>query len=426
MALQFTPSDEKKSDVIPAEATVVDTAEASKELNLKITEPQTYSIIDTANELKQELASSEEIDKLVSTINANDPNSIITFGNQVAEEISKASDQVLNSMNMTQLDDSSELLNALKNIMDQFNVKELTEEKKAGFFANLRKQLDKILAKYHTMGEEVDKIYVQLKQYESEISQSNIKLETMYNANIEYYKELLKYIMAGEQACKELDQYIEDFKVKVQNNPDSGTAAMDLQTLEQTRSIMEQRVMDLKIAENVAMQTVPMLKAMEFSNINLIRKINSAFIITMPVFKQALAQAVMLKRQRIQANAMKALDDKTNELLLKNAQNTVDQTKLTTQLAMGSSIKVETLEKTWETIVNGIDETRKLQEEARTKRAEDSKRLEKLKEDYKAKMNSYAVFIPPSCILQGGGKYGVFGGRTTIISVGNGEIQLWV
>ena len=388
MALQFTPSDEKKSDVIPAEATVVDTAGASKELNLKITEPQTYSIIDTANELKQELASSEEIDKLVSTINANDPNSIITFGNQVAEEISKASDQVLNSMNMTQLDDSSELLNALKNIMDQFDVKELTEEKKAGFFANLRKQLDKILAKYHTMGEEVDKIYVQLKQYESEISQSNIKLETMYNANIEYYKELLKYIMAGEQACKELDQYIEDFKVKVQNNPDSGTAAMDLQTLEQPRSIMEQRVMDLKIAENVAMQTVPMLKAMEFSNINLIRKINSAFIITMPVFKQALAQAVMLKRQRIQANAMKALDDKTNELLLKNAQNTVDQTKLTTQLAMGSSIKVETLEKTWETIVNGIDETRKLQEEARTKRAEDSKRLEKLKEDYKAKMNS--------------------------------------
>lgn len=385
MALQFTPSEERKSEVINTEATVADAAPA--ELNLKITEPQTYSMVDTSNQIKQELASSEEIDKLVSTINANDPNSIITFGNQVAEEISKASDQVLNSMNMSQLDDSSELLNALKNIMDQFDAKELTEEKK-GLFANLRRQLDKILAKYHTMGEDVDKIYVQLKQYESEIQQSNVKLETMYNANIDYYKQLLKYIMAGEQACKELDAYITDFRAKVENNPDAGTAAMDLQTLEQTRGIMEQRVMDLKIAENVAMQTVPMLKAMEFSNINLIRKINSAFIITMPVFKQALAQAVMLKRQRIQADAMKALDDKTNELLLKNAQNTVDQTKITTMLANGSSIKVETLEKTWQTIVNGIDETRKLQEEARTKRAEDSKRLEKLKEEYKAKMNS--------------------------------------
>ena len=385
MAVQFTPSEERKSEVINTEATVADAA--TTELNLKITEPQTYSMVDTSNQIKQELASSEEIDKLVSTINANDPNSIITFGNQVAEEISKASDQVLNSMNMSQLDDSSELLNALKNIMDQFDAKELTEEKK-GLFANLRRQLDKILAKYHTMGEDVDKIYVQLKQYESEIQQSNVKLETMYNANIDYYKQLLKYIMAGEQACKELDAYITDFRAKVENNPDAGTAAMDLQTLEQTRGIMEQRVMDLKIAENVAMQTVPMLKAMEFSNINLIRKINSAFIITMPVFKQALAQAVMLKRQRIQADAMKALDDKTNELLLKNAQNTVDQTKITTMLANGSSIKVETLEKTWQTIVNGIDETRKLQEEARTKRAEDSKRLEKLKEEYKAKMNS--------------------------------------
>ena len=385
MALQFTPSEERKSEVINTEATVADASPT--ELNLKITEPQTYSMVDTSNQIKQELASSEEIDKLVSTINANDPNSIITFGNQVAEEISKASDQVLNSMNMSQLDDSSELLNALKNIMDQFDAKELTEEKK-GLFANLRRQLDKILAKYHTMGEDVDKIYVQLKQYESEIQQSNVKLETMYNANIDYYKQLLKYIMAGEQACKELDAYITDFRAKVENNPDAGTAAMDLQTLEQTRGIMEQRVMDLKIAENVAMQTVPMLKAMEFSNINLIRKINSAFIITMPVFKQALAQAVMLKRQRIQADAMKALDDKTNELLLKNAQNTVDQTKITTMLANGSSIKVETLEKTWQTIVNGIDETRKLQEEARTKRAEDSKRLEKLKEEYKAKMNS--------------------------------------
>ena len=389
MALKFTPSEEKKPEVIEAEATVTDTvtAEADKPLNLKITEPQSYSIVDTSNQLKQELASSDEIDKLVSTIDANDPNSIITFGNSVAEEISKASDQVLNSMNMSQLDDSSEMLNALSNIMDQFDLKELTEEKK-GFFANLRKQLDKILAKYHTMGEDVDKIYVQLKKYESEIQQSNVKLQTMYNANIEYYKELLKYIMAGEQACTELDQYIADFREKVAANPDAGTAAMDLQTLEQTRDIMEQRVMDLKIAENVAMQTVPMLKAMEFSNINLIRKINSAFIITMPVFKQALAQAVMLKRQRIQADAMKALDDKTNELLLKNAQNTVDQTRMTTLLATGNSIKIETLEKSWQTIVSGIDETRRIQEEAHARRIEDSKRLERLKEDYKAKMNS--------------------------------------
>ena len=236
------------------------------------------------------------------------------------------------------------------------------------------------------MGEDVDKIYVQLREYEKEIEASNVKLETMFNANINYYTELLLYIMAGEQACVELDQYIADYRQKLEANPDSGAVAMDLQTLEQTRQVFEQRVMDLKIAENVAMQTVPMLKAMQFSNLNLIRKINSAFIITMPVFKQALAQAIMLKRQRVQAEAMQALDEKTNELLLKNAQNTVAQTKLTTQMATGSSIQIETLEKTWQIIVDGIEETRQIQENAKQKRKDDSVVLQKLKDDYKAKM----------------------------------------
>ena len=72
-------------------------------------------------------------------------------------------------------------------------------------FSEFQKQLDKILAKYHTMGEEVDKIYVQLKGYESEIKQSNKKLDTMFKTNVDYYHELVKYILAGEQACKEIE-----------------------------------------------------------------------------------------------------------------------------------------------------------------------------------------------------------------------------
>ena len=380
MALKFTPSTEAA-----AAAEVVVTATEEKTLDVKVEEAQEFSMVDTTESLKQELVKNEEVEKLVSTININDVNSIVKFGNEVAMEISKASDQVLNSMNMDQINDSGELLQHLSAIMEKFDAKELTEEKK-GLFANLRKQLDKLLAKYHTMGEDVDKIYVQLREYEKEIEASNVKLETMFNANINYYKELLLYIMAGEQACVELDQYIADYRTKLEANPDSGAVAMDLQTLEQTRQVFEQRVMDLKIAENVAMQTVPMLKAMQFSNLNLIRKINSAFIITMPVFKQALAQAIMLKRQRVQAEAMQALDEKTNELLLKNAQNTVAQTKLTTQMATGSSIQIETLEKTWQIIVDGIEETRQIQENAKQKRKDDSVVLQRLKDDYKNKM----------------------------------------
>ena len=382
MGLKFTPASEMQSQTEAAYQTTpvqVATVEPSD---------QQFSMVEVQQNIKNDLVKTEAVKKLVDSININDVNSIVKFGSEAAEEISKASDQVLNSMNMDKINDSGEMLASLAAVMEQFDVKELTDDGKKGFLQNLRKQIDKILAKYHTMGENVDHIYVQLKNYENEIEQSNVKLETMYNANIGFYKDLTLYILAGEQACVELDKYVEDYKKKLEANPDSGAVAMDLQSLEQTREIFQQRVMDLKIAENVAMQTVPMLKTMQFSNLNLIRKINSAFIITMPVFKQSLAQAVMLKRQKVQADAMQALDEKTNELLIKNAHNTVEQSKMIARMASGSSIKVETLQETWQTIVTGIEETRKIQEDAKVKRAEDSKKLEALKEDYKAKLQS--------------------------------------
>ena len=130
------------------------------------------------------------------------------------------------------------------------------------------------------------------------------------------------------------------------------------------------------------MQSIPMIKMMEYSNMNLVRKINSAFIVTLPVFKQALAQAIMLKRQKIQAEAMSELDKRTNEMLIKNAKNTVEQSKMTAKLASGSSIKIDTLEKTWRTIVNGIDETRAIQENARKQRIDDAARLDQIKKEF--------------------------------------------
>jgi uncharacterized protein YaaN involved in tellurite resistance len=132
----------------------------------------------------------------------------------------------------------------------------------------------------------------------------------------------------------------------------------------------------------VAMQFIPLIKTMKVSNMNLVRKINSAFILTLPVFKQAIAQAVTLKRQRIQAETLSALDKKTNELLLKNAENASKQLKGISQLATGSSIKVDTLENSWKTIMKGIEETRQIEQEARKRRLEDQQRLEAIKQDF--------------------------------------------
>lgn len=342
-----------------------------------------YDIAADRQQMNAKLENSEEVDRIVSTIEVGNMETIVSFGAEVAEEISKTSDVVLNGMNMSQLDDTSELLKTLAKIMDKFDINEIKDNPGlfGKLFGKLKRQLDKILAKYHTMGEEVDKIYVQLKGYESEIKQSNRKLSMMFDSSVNYYHELVKYILAGEQACKEIEAYIEQRQRDMETTGDQ-SIQFELTNLNQALMMMEQRTQDLRTAENVAMQSIPMIKTMEFSNYNLVRKINSAFIVTLPVFKQALAQAILLKRQRIQAESMAELDKKTNEMLIKNAQNTVEVSKTTARLASGSSIQVETLESTWRTITNGIEETKRIQEDARKKRTEDRARLEAIKEDF--------------------------------------------
>ncbi len=347
-----------------------------------------YDIAADRQQMNQTLVNSPEVDKIASQIEVYNLETIVSFGAEAAEEISKCSDIVLSSMNMSQLDDSSAMLNTLTKIMDKFDLEEIKQDPGlfGKLFGNLRKQLDKLLAKYHTMGDEVDKIYVQLKQYESEIKQSNRKLEEMFQANVSYYHELVKYILAGEQGCRELEAYIAERQNDLEQTGDQ-SIQFELTTLNQALLMLEQRTQDLRTAENVAIQSIPMIKTMQFSNMNLVRKINSAFIITLPVFKQALTQAIMLKRQKLQADAMAALDEKTNEMLIKNAQNTAEQSKMIARMASGSSIKMETLERTWQTIVSGIDETRQIQENARKQRLDDQKRLEAIKEDFYKRYN---------------------------------------
>ena len=345
-----------------------------------------YDIVEDRDKMRTTLVGSQEVDDLVSTIEVDNMESIVTFGAHAAEEISKASDVVLRSINLSQLDESSEMLNALAKIMDKFDIVEIKENPGVfgKLFGNLRKKLEQILEKYHTMGDEVDKIYIQLKQYEAEIRQSNRKLNQMFEANVDYYHDLVKYILAGEQGCRELEEYITQRQADMAETGDT-SIQFEIANLNQCLMLLEQRTQDLRTAESVAMQSIPMIKTIEFSNMNLVRKINSAFIITLPVFKQALAQAILLKRQKIQADSMQALDAKTNELLLKNAKNTVEQSKITARMAAGSSIKIETLEATWKTIVNGIDETQAIQQNARKQRMDEAKRLEAIKQDFNQK-----------------------------------------
>jgi uncharacterized protein YaaN involved in tellurite resistance len=342
-----------------------------------------YDIVADRQEMRIALTGSAEIDALTTQIRMDDPNTIMTFGATAADEISTAADTVLKSMSLESLDKTSTMMTKLNKIMKNFDIAEVQGEQKglSKIFTSSQRQLEKVLNKYKTMDKDVEGVYVELKQYEAEIKKANQTLSDMFQANVNTYHDLVKYIMAGEQAGREIAAYIAQRKKDMEETGDT-SISFEIQNLEQGLMMMEQRTQDLRAVESIAMQSIPMIKAMEFSNLNLVRKINSAFIITLPVFKQSLAQAMLLRRQAIQSESLAKLDKVTNEMLIKNAQNTVENTKNIMRQVSQASVKTETLEQTWQIIMTGISDTQQIQEESRRQRVEDGKKLAQLKESF--------------------------------------------
>lgn len=342
-----------------------------------------YDIVADRQEMRIALTGSAEIDALTTQIHMDDPNTIMTFGATAADEISTAADTVLKSMSLESLDKTSTMMTKLNKIMKNFDIAEVQGEQKglSKIFTSSQRQLEKVLNKYKTMDKDVEGVYVELKQYEAEIKKANQTLSDMFEANVNTYHDLVKYIMAGEQAGREIAAYIAQRKKDMEETGDT-SISFEIQNLEQGLMMMEQRTQDLRAVESIAMQSIPMIKAMEFSNLNLVRKINSAFIITLPVFKQSLAQAMLLRRQAIQSESLAKLDQVTNEMLIKNAQNTVENTKNIMRQVSQASVKTETLEQTWQIIMTGISDTQQIQEESRRQRVEDGKKLAQLKESF--------------------------------------------
>ncbi|MEW9465177.1 toxic anion resistance protein [Clostridioides difficile] len=343
---------------------------------------ENFDIMEYTNNKKNELRKSKEVEALTSLIEVENPDTILQFGRKASEGVARVSDSLLNTIKLNRNEENSKMLVHLTKIMDKFDLDDFQETKEPNFVQKLFKKannaIEMIFQKYETLGGEVEKIQIELEQYERDIALSNKQIGAMLNENFEFYNELQKYIVAGEMAIEEMDnEILPFFKQKSETSGDQ-MDVVNYQELLKVYDMLNQRVYDLRIAENIAIQTIPMLRGMQHNNYGLIRKINSAFVVTLPVFKQCLSQAILLKKQELQAKSLKALDDKTNELLLRNAQNVSTQSAQIARMAGTSSVQIETLEKMYNTIKSGIDETMRIEENNRALIKDNTKRLEEL------------------------------------------------
>ena len=388
MAISLESSIKNGLDVAAMEQVAQNpTTQATTLDNTQVEEMKPVKTEDVANytvSYKQKLRKLPEVEALTGEIHIDDMNTILAFGQGATQGISKISDSLLATMKEVKAEEAGEMIAQLTKVMDRFDIKELEDVKEPKglqkLFSRAKNSVEAMFQKYENMGTEVDKIYVILKKYDLDIQNSNKTLKSMYDANITYYEQLEKYIVAGELGLEEIDtKLIPEFQAKA----DAGDrlALTTVQKLQTTREMLAQRIYDLQVAENIALQTIPMIQGIQYSNFNLTRKINSAFIITLPIFKQCLTQAVILKRQELQAKSLKALDDKTNELLMRNAQNMANQSTSIARMAGTSSVSMETLERTWQTILQGIEQTKQIENDNRLERESNTLKLEKMKYD---------------------------------------------
>jgi uncharacterized protein YaaN involved in tellurite resistance len=337
------------------------------------------------SDIKLALQKEPEVQNLARTIDERDQIQVLEFGKEPSVQISRFSDQILNNMRTTKVEDSGELLKQLGRIMDKFDAKDF-QKTSGGFFGKLFKKgekvVEKLFGKYQTMGSEIDKVYIEISKYQHEMVDSTNMLEQMYEQNYQYYLTLEKYIVAGEIKVEELKN---NQLPQLESRAASGDqmASMQLDSLKNVIELLEQRIYDLEMAKMVSLQTAPQIRLLQRGNTKLIGKINSAFVTTIPIFKNGLIQAMAAKRQKLVADSMSELDRRTNEMLLKNAQNISQQSTDIARLAGGPSIKIETIEESWNIIIKGMQETKSIEEENKRLRIEGTKRLEQLQDNFK-------------------------------------------
>lgn len=314
----------------------------------------------------------EELDRLTEEIQVYETGSIVTFGAEAAGDSARAAEDVLQTIRSGRLSDPGPLLEALGAIMKGFDMEELSGEEKKGrfFFRKPKNGPDQVLEKYRRMGEEVDRAYIALKRYEAEIQAWDEKLRELFEAAFRTYRRLVGYIQAGEQGCREIQEHLARMEARLARTPGDAALSMDRDSLRQALTLLERRVQDLRVGEITALQSLPAIQTMRRNNQGLIDKIDTAFLVTLPIFRQALGRALAWKRQRLQAQAMEALDRRTRSAL----------GGLRTQPGQDDPQSQRELEEAWSTIMDGIGALLDLKRQAGEEQAGAVERLEALRE----------------------------------------------
>ena len=354
--------------------------------------------ISEKDEVRKALAAAEqltpaqrsEVNAVKNKIDFTDTASLLQYGNAAQKNIADFSDSVLSS---TRTKDAGEVGGLLKELVT--NAREFEHVEEGGSFLSKIPIVGSMVKKADDMKMRYDKISTQIARIEGGLENAKQKMmkdivlyDTLYEKNLEYFKQLEIYIRAGEEKVAEMRQQTLpklEAQAAVSNNP---MAAQVVQDFKGTLDRFEKKVTDLKITKTIAVQTAPQIRLIQNNDKILADRVQSAIYNTIPLWKNQMVIALGLSHQQNVLKMQQRVNDMTNELLKKNAEMLKQNSIGTAKENQRCIVDIETVKKVNDELIATIQETVRIQDEGHTKRMAAEKELEAIENRLKETMLS--------------------------------------
>ena len=323
------------------------------------------------------------ITDLAAQIDLGDPGTILRFGTEAQNRAAAAADAMLEGSKSRVTGEAGDALQNLLGTLRGFDVTKLDE--KPGFFARLFRraghEVNSILMRYETVRGQVEEIAVRLDTHRTHLLEDVEKLERLYGATLDWFHALAEHIAAGETVLARVDAETIPAAVAAAENANDDLAPQKLRDLRAARDELERRIHDLRLTRQVAMQALPSIRLIQENDKALSAKIASVLANTVPLWRQQLAQALAIQRMRDAGRAVKEATDLTNTLLTANAETLRRGNQETrTELERGV-FDIEAIKSANATLVATIEDSLRIADEGRARRAEATAELAKAEEE---------------------------------------------
>ena len=349
--------------------------------------PAPAQTAEDATQAQMSQLSAEErkmVEDFATQIDITDSNTIMTYGAATQQKMADFSNKALDNVRTKDMGEVGVLLTGVVAELKGFN-----EEEEKGIMGFFKKQTNKVAmmkTKYDKAEVNVNRIVDMLQQHETRLMKDSAMLDKMYDMNLQYFKELTMYILAGKKRLAEAENVILpqlQEKARQSGLPEDAQAARDYQEMCERFS---KKIVDLELTRTIAMQTAPQIRMIQSNDIQMVDKIRSTVVNTIPLWKSQMVIALGIHNATEAAKAQRAVTDVTNQMLLQNAEALKIATIETEKESQRGIVDIETLNKTNQSLISTFDEVMRIQAEGREKRKQAEAEMARMETELKNKL----------------------------------------